>query len=68
MKITTTPAARFGWQGQTLEYVVKAEGASEISAPAKSEQGLQVRVLDTRHVGDAVEARVSVEVSGPVFY
>jgi hypothetical protein len=68
MKITTAPASRFGWQGQTLDYVVKAEGASAITAPAKAEEGLRVRVLDTRQVDGGVEARVSVEVTGPVFY
>jgi hypothetical protein len=68
MKITTEPASRFGWQGQTLEYVVKANGAREVSAPEKCADGLRVRVLDTRQVGDGVEARVAVDVVGPVFY
>ena len=68
MKVTTMPASRFGWQGQTLEYVVKADGASGLAVPEKSEDGLQVRIIDTRQVGDGVEARVAVDVTGPVFY
>jgi len=68
MESTTMPASRFGWEGQTLEYVVKADGADEISVPAKTEEGLQVRILDTRQVGDGVEARVAVNVTGPLFY
>lgn len=68
MKTTTSPAARFGWQGQTVEYVVKAEGASELSVPEKTEEGLDVRVLETRKLADGVEARVAVDVAGPVLY
>jgi len=68
MSATTTPASRFGWEGQTLEYAVKVEGATELRVPEKAEEGIRVRILDTRQVGDSVEARVSVEVTGPVFY
>jgi hypothetical protein len=68
MKATTVPASRFGWEGQTLEYVVKADGATTLAVPAKREDGLTVRILDTRQVGDGVEARVAVDVTGPVFY
>jgi len=68
MKTTTMPASRFGWEGQTLEYVVRADGASELSVPSKTEEGMQVRILDTRQVGDGVEARVAVDVTAPVFY
>lgn len=68
MATTTTPAARFGWPGQTLEYTVRADGASEIVAPAATEKGIKVRVLDTRSVGTAVEARVAVDVSEGVLY
>ena len=68
MKTTTVPAARFAWQGQRVEYVVKAEGASEVSAPGTSEEGLQVRIVDTRQVDGGIEARVAIDVAGPVFY
>lgn len=68
MNVITTPAARFGWEGQTVEYVVKAEGATQITAPKKTVDGLRVRVLDSRPVGNGVEARVAVEVASPVFY
>lgn len=68
MKTTTTPAARFGWQGQTLEYVVRADGASEIAVPKERSEGLDIRVTDVRQVGDGVEAQVIVDVSDPVFY
>ena len=68
MSVTTVPASRFGWEGQTLEYVVKVDGASEVSAPKENEEGLKVRVLDTRQVDGGVEARVAVDVTAPVFY
>jgi hypothetical protein len=68
MIVQTVPASRFGWEGQTLEYVVKATGASELVAPAKCEEGLGVRVLETKRVSDGIEARVLVDVAGPVLY
>jgi len=68
MNTTTTPASRFGWPGQTLEYVVTAKGAMHVSAPATSEDGLRVRVLETRPVADGVQARVAVEVASPVLF
>jgi hypothetical protein len=68
MTSTTMPASRFGWQGQTVEYTVKAQGASQLTAPAKSVEGLKVRILGTRQVGDGIEAKVAVDVAGPVFY
>lgn len=68
MEITTSPASRFGWEGQTLEYTVRAEGAREVTVPENLEKGLEVRVLETRAVGDGVEARVAVNVADPVLY
>ena len=68
MKVQTVPAGRFGWEGQTLEYVVKAKGASELRAPAQCEDGLKVRVIDTKQLADGIEARVAVDVAGPVLY
>jgi hypothetical protein len=67
MKVTTTPVCRVGWQGQTLHYVVKAEGATELVAP-KQTDGLQVRIEDTRQVGDGVEARLAVRVLDSTLY
>ena len=68
MTTTTMPQSRFGWDGQTLEYVVKATGATELRVPEKTEDGLNVRVLEQHKVGDGVEARVAVDVASPVFY
>lgn len=68
MNITTSPKARFGWPGQTLEYVVKADGVTALSSPAHGEKGLRVRVLDTRPVGDGIETRVAVDVADGAFY
>jgi hypothetical protein len=68
MKVTTTPAGHFGWEGQTLEYTVKVDGATTVSAPATATEGLKVRVLETRPAGNGVEARVAVDVVSPVFY
>jgi hypothetical protein len=67
VKITTSPAGRFGWEGQTIEYTVKVEGASEVAAPAKTADGLKVRILDQHQAGSGVEARVAVDVAKPVF-
>ena len=68
MSTTTMPASRFGWEGQTLEYVVKVSGATDVSAPKEATDGLRVRVLGTQKVGDGLEARVAVDVAKPVFY
>lgn len=68
MATTTTPASRFGWPGQTVEYMVRADGASEILAPTTTEDGLKVRILDTRRAGSGIEARVAVDVESPVLY
>ncbi|MHB9003648.1 MAG: hypothetical protein ACYC6C_06230 [Coriobacteriia bacterium] len=68
MNITTSPASRFGWEGQTVEYVVRAEGAAELLAPTDCPDELKVRIVDTRDVGDGVEALVAVDVAGPVMY
>lgn len=68
MATTTSPASRFGWEGQTLEYTVRADGVTEVSAPTEGTEGLKVRVLDQRQVGDGVEARVAVDVEKPTFY
>lgn len=68
MNATAAPKARFGWEGQTVEYVVHVDGAREVSAPAKAEKGLQVRVLDTRQVNGGVEARVAVDVASGALY
>lgn len=68
MEGTTRPASRFGWEGQTLEYVVTVDGATEVLVPKKSEDGMDVRITEMRQVGDGVEAKVVVDVTGPVFY
>lgn len=63
MEITASPGTRFGMQGETLEFVVSAKGAAEISAPKESPDGLQVRVGDVRQVADGVEADVTVHAA-----
>ncbi len=68
MNVTTTPASRFGWPGQTVEYTVRTDGATELVAPATCEKGLKVRVLDTRPVDDGLEARVAVDVASGALY
>jgi hypothetical protein len=62
MKITTTPVCRVGSQGQTLRYIVKAEGATQVLVPENGVKGVQVRVTDTRQTGDGVEAQLQVKV------
>lgn len=68
MTTTTVPRSSFGWEGQTVQYTVRASGATEIVAPADGPSGLQVRVLDTRQIGDGVEARVAVHVQPGTLY
>lgn len=68
MNVKTMPASRFGWEGQTLEYTVKADDASEIAVAEDLPDGVNIRILDTRRVADGVEARVAVDVIEPVFY
>ncbi len=67
MKISTMPAGRFAWKGQTVHYVVKAEGASDVSLPEKSPDGVEARITGMRHVGDGVEADLAVEVRDSSF-
>jgi|GEM_PF-3311351 len=62
MQVTTSPSCRVGWQGSTLRYVVKAEGATEVVVPPNGMEGMQVRVVDTRQTADGVEAQLEVEV------
>lgn len=68
MNVTTIPASRFGWPGQTVEYIVRADGADDLVAPKTCEKGLSVRVLDSRQVGDGLEARVAVDVASGAMY
>jgi len=68
MSTTTMPASHFGWEGQTLEYTVKADGASEIAIPGTLPDGVRVRILDTHQTGNGLEARVVVDVTKPIFY
>lgn len=64
MEITTAPVCRVGWQGQTLRYVVKAQGATEVRVPEQETGGLQFRVTDTRQVPGGVESQLEVKVVG----
>ena len=68
MSTTTQPTSRFGWQGQTLEYVVKVDEAAELVPADAGTDGIAVRVKDVTKIGDGLEARVAVDVVGPVFY
>lgn len=63
MEITTTPSCRVGWEGQTLTYVVKAEGATEVALPESPFEGLKARIVDQRQVDGGVEAQLVVDVT-----
>jgi len=67
MKSTTAPVGQFGWEGQTLHYVIKADGATELRVP-EAKKGLEVTVSDVRTTGDGIEASVDVAVKSPEFY
>lgn len=68
MQITTEPSCRVGWQGATLDYVVRAEGANEIVVPENQVKGVRVSVKDTRQTDTGVEARLQVEVLDSELY
>jgi hypothetical protein len=67
MKITTSPASRFVWEGQTVEYLVKAAGATELRLTGEGLPGVQARVTDMCQTDGGVEARIQVEMSDPQF-
>lgn len=62
MEITTTPCCRVGWEGQTLRYVVKAEGAAEVAVGEHCVDGIEARITDTRRVPGGIEADLEVQV------
>lgn len=62
MKVTTQPCCRVGSEGQTLEYVVTAQGASELSVGEGCPDALKVRIVETRQVSGGIEVDVQVEV------
>ena len=62
MEITTSPSCRVGWEGTTLHYVVKAQGATEVLVPQDEVDGMQVRIASTRQTADGVEAQLEVQV------
>jgi hypothetical protein len=62
MKVTTSPGFRFGWEGTSVEYVVKADGATELVLPAKELPGVQARLTDIRRTAEGVEGRVLVHM------
>ena len=64
MQITTSPSCRVGWQGSTLRYTVKAQGATEVRVPQGETGGMQFRVMNTRPVPGGVEAQLMVKVLG----
>lgn len=68
MKITTVPPSRFGWKGETLHYVVTADGATEMVVPDGLPKGMDVRITDTRRVEGGIEAQVAVEVTDSSYY
>lgn len=68
MKVTTTPSCRVGWEGATLHYVVRAEGANEVVVPENGMEGVQIRVADTRQVANGVEADLEVKVLDSSLY
>lgn len=68
MEITTNPSCRVGWEGQTLQYVIKATGASEIVVPANDNESVRINVADMRQTADGVEATLDVEVLDSTLY
>lgn len=62
MKVTTQPSCRVGSEGQTLSYVVKAQGASELVVGEGCPDALKVRIVETRQVQGGIEADVQVDV------
>ena len=68
MQITTTPSCRVGWEGQTLQYVVKAQGANDIVALENEMEGVRVQVANVQPTADGVEAVLQVEVLDSSLY
>lgn len=62
MKVNTQPSCRVGSEGQTLRYVVNAQGATELSVGEGCPESLQVRVVETRQVDGGLEADLEVRV------
>lgn len=62
MKVTTRPICKVGSEGQTLSYVVKAQGASELTVGEGCPDTLKVRIVETRQVEGGIEADMKVEV------
>jgi len=62
MKVSTQPSCRVGSEGQTLRYLVTAQGATELSVAEGCPETLKVRVVETRQVGDALQADLEVQV------
>jgi hypothetical protein len=62
MEITIEPACRVGWEGETLHYVVRAAGATEILVPENDMDGSEITIASSRQVGDGVEAEIEVRV------
>lgn len=68
MEITTSPVCRFGWQGETLRYVVKAKDGAEVLVQEECAEGLRARVVDTRQVAGGIEADLEVQVLNSAAY
>lgn len=68
MKVTTSPSSHFGWEGTSLDYAVKAQGATELRLPKQSIAGIDARLTDVRRTADGVEARIHVEVAKGAFF
>jgi hypothetical protein len=68
MEITTSPVCKIGWEGQTLRYVVKAEGATEIAIGEFCIDGVEARITDTRQVPGGIEADLVVQVTDSELY
>lgn len=67
MKVQTSPASRFVSEGQTVEYVVKADGATELRIGEESLPGVEARLADVRKTDAGIEARVLVEMTESKF-
>ena len=67
MRITTSPPSRFGWEGTTLEYTVKADGATELRVPQQSIPGVEASITNMQRTADGVQAHVKLDVRDPSF-
>lgn len=67
MQIQASPGFRFGWQGTTVDYVVRVHGASELALPKQDLEGAQAQLTDVHRTADGVEGRIQVAMHDASF-